>query len=98
MLRGRMFFDGLLHTWTPISNLRFHVFHIAVEESQHIGSSQVEGRVWSPSGMLNMKFEKAIRQWLIGADDVSGCCMLMHETKTPYSLHEMQCRKKGSRV
>lgn len=72
MLRGRMFFDGLLRAWTPISNLSFHVVHIAVEESQYIGSAQVEGRVWSPSGMLNFEFEKADRQWLIGADNVSG--------------------------
>ena len=37
----------------------------------------MEGRVWSPSGMLNFEFEKAVRQWLIGADNVSGslvCC------------------------
>lgn len=72
MLSGRMFFDGLLHAWTPISNLSSHVVHIAVEESQYIGSAQVEGRVWSPSGMLNFEFEKAVRQWLIGADNVSG--------------------------
>jgi len=54
-----MFFDGLLHAGTPISNLSFPVVHIAVEESQYIGSAQVEGRVWSPSGMLNIEFELA---------------------------------------
>ena len=37
----------------------------------------MEGRVWSPSGMLNFEFEKAVRQWLIGADNVSGSLVML---------------------